>query len=120
MAVPTRRWILVLGLSSSIALAVGIPVTALTIHRSTEVVTGRVVAVERVDRVIIVLRETALPTTSPGRQIAIHLNPGQRIRLAHGSESLEAVTDRQSIRARVGTGAEHRARWVLVVGPAPG
>jgi hypothetical protein len=109
----TRRWILVLGLSSSIALAVGIPVMALTIRMSTEVVTGQVVSVVPADRVIVVREGGGQP--SPGAdQIAIHLHVGQRIGLAHGSETLGAVTSGQRVRARVSTRAQHEARWVVV------
>ena len=67
---PTRRWILVLGLSSSIALAVGIPVMALTLRMSTEVVTGQVVSVVPADRVIVLREGGGQPSPEAG-QIAI-------------------------------------------------
>jgi hypothetical protein len=110
----TRRWILVLGVSSSIALAVGLPLTALALQRSSEVVTGHVVSVQPAERVIVVREGAGQPPHQAG-EIAIHLRLGQRVRLKRGSETLDSVAPGEQIRAKVSTKADHQARWVLLI-----
>ena len=97
-----------LGVSSSVALAVGFPVMALTTSTPYRVVHGRVLQVDPGARTV------RLRTGGPGGQhvVTVTVPAGLRVGLATGSEQLDELTAGQRVTADISTHDDHVVRWI--------
>lgn len=108
---PTRRWILALGVSSSVALAVGLPLMAVTTSKPYRVLHGQVLRVDPGARTVL-LRTGG--TATGRRSVTITVPAGLRVGTAGGSEQLEQLTAGQQVTADASTSSGHVVRWILL------
>ncbi len=112
--VKTHARIGALATLAGVALGVGIPLQNHWALAGTEAVVGPVVWVHPQENALLVHGQGRHHTVAG--DVVIHLRAGQQIRLGIGSEPLSALQPGRRVRARVGTDAQHRARWIALVG----
>lgn len=98
-----------LGVSSSVALAVGFPVMAVTTAKPYRVVHGRVVQVDPQARTVQLRTGTS---ASGAHSVTVTVPAGLRVGLATGSEQLDELAAGQLVTADISTRTDHVARWI--------
>jgi hypothetical protein len=106
---PTRRWMLALGVSSAATLAVGLPVMAVTTSKPYRVVHGEVVLVDPRSRTV---RLSTGGAATGRHSVTVTVPAGLRVGMPTGSEQLDQLTAGQRVSVDLSTGADHVARWI--------
>jgi hypothetical protein len=104
-----RTQISLLASISALALGLGIPIFAIVIRPSTDLIDGTVVAVVPKQHSVLI-RSVAGTKEFRGRTVIVHVPVGQKVRVGVGEEELNRVLPGQHVTATVQRGSFEATR----------